>query len=173
LKILFLDIDGVLNIDNQERDCYGHLFHKDFVENLRQIIYVTGAFIVISSSWRKSGLKTLQEMWKVRELPGEVIDVTPSIYTAKNMIQFWNGREKIHPTPKTHNYSIPRGCEIEYWLKDHDVENYCIIDDDSDMLWSQRYNFVRTFDNFHHEDSIKGLGLTKNCALQAIDILKF
>ena len=96
---------------------------------------------------------------------GEVIDTTPSLYLQKNgSIHFWNGHESKHPTPKIRGYSIPRGCEIEYWLKDKGfshinwskveqeewisrsgIENYVIIDDDSDMLYGQRNNFVHVY----------------------------
>ena len=38
-----------------------------------------------------------------------------------------------------------RGLEIDYYLsKHHDVSNYVIIDDDSDMLLYQKDYFVKT-----------------------------
>jgi hypothetical protein len=47
-----------------------------------------------------------------------------------------------------------RGEEIEDYLNKHtEVENYCIIDDDSDMLEEQLSHFLRT--NYHE-------GLTKD-----------
>jgi len=56
MKIIFLDIDGVLNVIPQGRDKYGMIFHPEFVENLKYIIEQTNAKIVISSSWRIDGI---------------------------------------------------------------------------------------------------------------------
>ena len=84
-KILFLDIDGVLNTalwhrqagGEKLKDKYGNLFDPNAVANLAKIIDKTGANIVISSSWKCMGLAKLQEMWKERKLSGKVVDVTP------------------------------------------------------------------------------------------------
>lgn len=175
MKIIFLDIDGVLNVISQGFDEYGSIFHQHFIDNLKMIIDATGARIVVSSSWRKNGLDAMKEMWFKRSLPGEVIDVSPSLYLKKGgSIVFWNNKFQQHPTPKIHGYSIPRGCEIEYWLKNEasePVESYLILDDDVDMLLGQRDNFVRCSENFDHQDSVEGYGLTKKCAERAIAIL--
>jgi len=106
MKIIFLDIDGVLNVN---------VFQAKFINNLKTIIEATDAKIVISSSWRKKGLSQIQDMWLNRGMPGVVIDTTPSIYTKKELITFWH-EQHIRPTPRKANYSIPRGCEIQYWL---------------------------------------------------------
>ena len=176
MKIIFLDIDGVLNVIAQGHDKYGGIFHPHFIDNLGLIIKDTNAKIVITSSWRKSGLQYFKDMWKDRNYPGEVIDVTPSIYMKENGgLVFWNDKLKQHPTPKIHGYSIPRGCEIEYWLTNEapeDIEQYVILDDDSDMLYNQRNNFVCCSGNTDHSDCIDlGYGLTRHCALDAISIL--
>lgn len=177
MKLIFLDIDGVLNVIGQGHDEYGQIFHQHFMDNLKRIIDETGAKIVISSSWRKSGLKVMQEMWKHRGLAGEVIDVTPSLYLEKGgCIQFWNDKLQEHPTPKIRGYSIPRGCEIEYWLNmesgKYEIESYVILDDDTDMLMSQKEKFVQCSENIDEEDCVDaGWGLTKSCTDKAISIL--
>src|SRR5690606_9888319 len=159
---------------SKERDEFGQCFHKPWVNNLKKVIDETKAKIVISSSWRSNGLDFMQSMWKDRELPGEVIDITPNFR--------FEGR-KI-------DYTIPRGCEIEYWLKQKGfarinwneellleyinksgIENYVIFDDDSDMLYLQREHFVQTSRNHTHQGNIEGYGLTMECAKQAIKIL--
>ena len=175
MKVIFLDIDGVLNCQQayingscEYVDGPGFKYQKFYPpskELLNKLIEETGAKVVISSSWRKDGLHRMQEIWKAEGMLGEVIDTTPSLYLQKNgSIQFWNEHESKHPTPKTRGYSIPRGCEIEYWLKDRDfyhinwskeeqdkyvirsgIQNYVIIDDDSDMLYGQRNNFVHVY----------------------------
>lgn len=147
-KIIFLDIDGVLNVYPQGRDKYGSTFHTHFEDNLQEIIDKTNAKIVISSTWRYSGLKVMQNMWRDRGLAGEVIDITP-----------------IEPNGI-------RGDEIAYWLQHNQVDTYVIIDDDSDMLPEQMPYFVRTSENYNHTDKVDvGYGLTKECSLKAIDIL--
>jgi hypothetical protein len=178
MKIIFLDIDGVLNVISQGHDEYGSIFHSHFENNLKRIVDETGAKIVISSSWRKSGLSVMQEMWEHRRLAGEVIDVTPSLYIQKGGgIVFWNDKMHKNPTPKVHGYSIPRGCEIDYWLTNESflidaVQSYVILDDDIDMLPHQMKNFVQCSGNLDDEDCIDiGYGLTNSCTERAISIL--
>ncbi len=162
MKVIFLDIDGVLNVCYPDRDNYGRLFHPEFVDNLRWIIEETGAKIVISSTWRFSGLQVMKEMWEKRNLPGDVIDITIDCYQYVE-----EGREEFYD-------KVERGHEIQHWLDEHQTEvtNYVILDDDNDFLTTQRGNFVRTSNNFNHPDCIDvGYGLTKICAARAIRIL--
>lgn len=156
MKVIFLDIDGVLNVYCQTRDEYGCIFHKPFEDNLRQIIKDTEAKIVISSSWRLSGKQAMLETWKHRDLPGEIIDITPNLTYGEGFLT-----------------STPRGKEIQQWLDEHpEVENYVIIDDDADMLKHQLSHFVKTSDNSDHPDALDiGYGLTRKCAEKAIYIL--
>ena len=152
-KIIFLDIDGVLNVMSQEFDEFGQLFNPVFVNNLAYIIEKTNAKLVISSSWRFRGLKHMVNLWKHRNLPGEIIGVTPDLMF---------------------NDDVNRGDEINAWLvKNADsVDNYCIIDDDEDMLPEQMNNFVKTSDNSDHPDCDDiGFGLTRICAEKVIEIL--
>jgi hypothetical protein len=160
MKIIFLDIDGVLNVIPQGHDEWGGIFHKHFVDNLKWIIEETNAKIVISSSWRFSGLQSMIDMWKERKYPGEIIDITP-----------WN---LPNVNPKLGFYQrLERGHEIEDWLNRHpNVTNYVILDDDSDMLPTQMNYFVKCSENIHHLDCIDyGYGLTKECSQQSINIL--
>lgn len=57
MKIIFLDIDGVLNVFGKSHDQYGKTFHKHFENNLKYIIEQTNAKIVLSSTWRFKGLQ--------------------------------------------------------------------------------------------------------------------
>ena len=73
-KVIFLDIDGVLNTGrwhaqmggNIPRDKYGYTFDPNAVANLKKILDETGAEIVISSSWKSFGFSELEDMWEVR-----------------------------------------------------------------------------------------------------------
>lgn len=178
IKIIFLDLDGVLNVISQGFDKHGSVFHQHFMDNLKMIIDETGAKIVISSSWRKNGLIAMQNMWKDRGLAGEVIDVTPTLYLKTNGgVQFWNNKLGRNLTQSVGKYTIPRGSEIEYWLKHEakyfgDVVSYVILDDDTDILLSQKKNFVQCSENIEHNDCIDvGYGLTLVNANRAIGIL--
>ena len=162
IKVIFLDIDGVLNVYGTEHDEYGQIFHEHLVENLRTIINETGAKIVISSTWRFSGLQRMKDLWKFRNLPGEVIGITIDCYDliADGRFEFYD--------------DVTRGHEIQDWIDDNKnrIQSYVILDDDNDFLPSQRLNFVRTANNINHPDSIDvGYGLTKICADNAIRIL--
>ena len=76
-KVIFLDIDGVLNTERKAKEVYdnnnldshdefGRLFDENALYWLNKIIDETGAEIVISSSWRNDGLGTLRKMWRKR-----------------------------------------------------------------------------------------------------------
>jgi hypothetical protein len=146
MKIIFLDIDGVICVNWIDQiDEFGHGFNNDYVKNLQTIIEKTDAKIVISSTWRKSGLPEMQRMWEMRNLPGKVIDITPVLWTK-------------------------RGEEIAEYLRENPCDSYAIIDDDNDFLDEQKPFFVRTSVN-EHDGSFNGLGLTKKCAEKAIQIL--
>jgi hypothetical protein len=157
MKIIFLDIDGVLNCEDAYRaeQCrYVEWTREDGTKDhyqrfcdwskelLNRLIRETGAKIVISSTWRMSGLEFMKKVWEMEGMEGEIIGITPSI--------------------RTEGLRIPRGIEIDYFLENDlgfrhinwdeqiqreymeksGVENYIIIDDDSDMLYGQRNHFV-------------------------------
>lgn len=155
MKIIFLDIDGVLNVIPKTFDKWGAYFDSNdhFVKNLKKILDQTGAKIVISSTWRMMGFEAIKQMWTDRNLPGEVIDITP------------NHMMKTGST-------LQRGKEIEEWISQHQVSNYVILDDDNDMEEHQLDNFVQTYMNLNDEDCVDmGHGLTDNCTKKAIEIL--
>lgn len=161
-KIIFLDIDGVLNVIEQGYDDYGPIFHKHFEENLKWIIENTGSKIVISSSWRTDGIEKLRNMWIDRNLSGDIIDITPQCYELVD-----SGKFEFYD-------EVKRGHEIQDWIdRNQDyIETYCIIDDDNDFLENQLANFVRTANNIEHEDCIDiGYGLTRKCSEKVIKIL--
>lgn len=146
MKVIFLDFDGVICVDwNTEGDEHGQAFRREYVGNLRAIIEATGANIVVSSSWRTMGINRLKTMWELRDMPGKIIGLTPSMWTQ-------------------------RGGEIAEYLRENPCDKYVIIDDDSDFLPEQKPFFVKTSGN-DHEDAFKGMGLTKECAKKAIEIL--
>lgn len=115
-------------------------------------------------------------MWKERNLPGEIIAVTP--YSNTKYVQIQTTEDEISVTETLNS---PRGCEIEWWLskngfarfdfQESKISHYVIIDDDKDMLYQHKDNFVVTSDNWNHPDAIEGLGFTKLCLQKATKIL--
>lgn len=127
MKIVFLDIDGVLVVGDDPA-CFKdmalidgeHLnhFHGSCVHALNHLTNTTGAKIVISSTWRGSHkFATLKKHFQAEGVTGEIIDKTPILRDREHM-------------------SVFRGIEIQCWLSrfDHeDIESFVILDDDSDM----------------------------------------
>ena len=150
-RIIFLDFDGVLNTEyyqgllqfqgEQWQDQYGAFFDPRAVRQLKRVIDTTGADIVVESSWKYLGLEAMQELWRVRNLPGRVIDITPSL---------------------TDNAS--KGEEIAAWLSEYATPDtrYVIIDDEYVVLDTQIPYFILT--NPYE-------GLTEEQANRAISIL--
>jgi len=166
-KYIFLDIDGVLATPKSIEGLGGEWKIEDEKQELlKQIIKLTGAKIVLSSSWRKWDLESTIEFMKQEGFwfSDLIVGITIRAY------QYLDRTKKIH-------LSIPRGVEIKQWIDTHIHSDnginwelkelgvdyqYVILDDDSDMLYTQRKNFVRTNSNS---------GLTSGNCLDAIRIL--
>ena len=144
-KIIFLDIDGVLNTKwwytqmdrNTPRDKYGYAFDPKAVANLGKVVEETGAGIVISSSWKCMGLSQMEDMWDERNLPGNVVGITPNSVSDELLVDTdIDSMELFHI----------RGEEIKEWLTKHGkhVSHYVIIDDMDNMLLEQQSHFVQT-----------------------------
>jgi len=133
-KIIFLDVDGVLNCaatwDGPHADGFDTL-DPAMCDNLAQIVRATQAIVVLSSTWRlydDTGLAKLT-VWLAER------DIT------------------IHSHTKDLSLTDPhvsRGKEIALWLDEHEEEfprlerNFVILDDMTDMLHSQKSSFVHT-----------------------------
>ena len=127
-KIIFLDIDGVLNSVRSCAALRGYpwsfeaeqmgLFDEVALRLMRRAIEETGAKVVVSSTWRIR--RTIGELAAGLDMP--VVGKTPR-----------------------NNDERRRGGEIKDWLTDHpEVTAYAIVDDDSDMLEEQHPFFVHT-----------------------------
>src|SRR5688572_29340180 len=108
MKILFLDIDGVLNsafvLAEQRR---GDAIDRDMVERINRIVDSTGCFIVISSAWRLyASFDSLVALLSSHGLRNVVIDITPRL------------------DPSDYN----RGDEIKAWMYDMNpsITNFAI-----------------------------------------------
>ena len=140
-KVIFLDIDGVLNskkwfVNNNFRKQKFEI-DPDAVKLLNHVIRKTDAKIVISSTWRMGReINWFRYMFNEIQLYGNVVGKTRSF---------------------NHNKcTIPRGTEIEDYCKEcygypsyfeehpSRLKSYVILDDDSDMLYNQKDNFINT-----------------------------
>lgn len=130
MKVIFLDIDGVLNwVGTEER-------HMGFIgldpTRITQFNKITAAHpdakIVISSTWRRTfiagsyqDLAGLAELLHKTGLVGEVIGQTPMRFSY-----------------------VPRGGEIRAWIETWEQENpnqqlnYVILDDDTEGMFGTR-----------------------------------
>lgn len=148
-KILFLDFDGVLNTEHYQsllqcqgkpwQDEYGAFFDPKAVKQLKRIIDATDADIVVESSWKYLGLDAMKELWEVRNLPGTIIDITPSLL----------GKNK--------------GVEIASWLSKYAKQDirYVIIDDEYVILDSQLPHFILTnpYEGITEEQSNRAISM--------------
>lgn len=118
---------------------------------------MTHADIVIASSWKYLGLEAMQEMWQDRQLPGRVIDITPSVVSDSLLLSA--DLEQTSPAALH-----CKGAEIASWFNDNGMKNasYVIIDDEYVIMESQLPHFILTnpYD-----------GLTEELAMRAINIL--
>ena len=111
MKIIFLDIDGVLNSD-EYFDKIKNL-NINGIENdidvskivlLKKSLDETGAKVVLTSSWRYT--RKAQELKQLLLSYGIIVDCTPFI-------------------------DNERGIEIKKWLQEHnDVQDFVILDDE-------------------------------------------
>lgn len=148
-KIIFLDFDGVLNtghyqrllqyLGNPWRDRYGALFDPDAVRQLKRIVDATGADIVVESSWKYLGLNAMRELWEIRNLPGKIIDITPSSVSDGCLLS--TDLDNIPPS-----MLHCKGIEIASWLSKYAKQDirYVIIDDEYVILDSQLPHFILT-----------------------------
>lgn len=133
MRVLFLDIDGVLN----SADYMKHRRHirrptRDAIDaltvpRLNAITDRSGAAIVISSTWRKMyQLDDLARVLAQHGVTGRVIGATPVL---------------VDPLGPPHKdgfqpcRSKPRAHEIAAWLDAHpEVTSFAVLDDDPDVL---------------------------------------
>ena len=161
MKTIFLDIDGVLNVDYDDKDQFGHIFRDEYVQNLKEVIEKTGAKIVISSTWKDKGIERMLTLWKERKLPGEIIDVTPDCV------------DVCESTNIVYYDQVKRGHEIKLWLDRHpEVTQYVIFDDIQDLLDEQQDYFVNCSTGEPVKPWKLGIpGLKEECKIKAINIL--
>ena len=131
MKVIFLDIDGVLNTSKTfiERKKYWEetgtwtLEIDEFrVEYLKQIIDETGAKVVLSSTWKKD----------FENVDGKVVPIHEKGEELLNVLNKYD--IKLYDILKK-GYSLPREDLITIWLNEHSgVESFIVIDDETTHL---------------------------------------
>ncbi len=146
MKIIFLDIDGVLNsvqhsvaLKEQGTIYNAAGINKTSLGLLKWVCEVTESEIVISSSWRRQGKEWIS-----------------GVFAAHG----WSYPPIVGTTP---NLTGHRGTEIRAYVDfTPTLEKYVIIDDDSDMHDDQKPFFI-------HTDAL--VGFTIYDALKCVEIL--
>lgn len=121
MKVIFLDIDGVLNSNEYfERTKNNKLNRVELdikcLKVLKEIIDETKAYIVVTSSWRL--LKSFEDTKRyLKEFGIDIYDITKSIYGN-------------------------RGEEIRDYLKNHDINKFVILDDEIFTDFNELKNYL-------------------------------
>ena len=124
MKVLFLDIDGVINNANTSFTTGLWPLDRFAAFLVGKIVMHTECKAVLSSSWRNHP---------------DGVDIV-----GKHITPVLDKTCRSWYDEKTDHHSI-RGEEIQKWLDEHpEVERYAILDDDSDMLEEQMPNFFQT-----------------------------
>ena len=155
MKVIFLDIDGVLNLPGAElgyskmgakwRDlwtekdpsrlnAYSIVFSPSAIYHLGEIVRQTGAKIVISSTWRRgSDLEEMKGWFLDPDISEAIIGKTPCFYSTS------------HPELADKQGRVQRGEEIYWYIQNskEEITRYAVIDDDGDMD-AVRRNFFQT-----------------------------
>lgn len=123
-RVIFLDVDGVLNSLPFIRSVKGQeslLSHLDpkCVRRLGDLVRVTGAEVVLSSSWRIIVPLAQMAAWlRERGFTGRLVSATPSDVRAPDGV-----------------VTCPRGLEIQRWIDlfGQGLESFVILDDEGGM----------------------------------------
>lgn len=139
MKVVFLDIDGVLNYKAFLESNSPFNIDRKNVLLLKELIKKTGAVLVLSSGWRSYFDNHMNPVSKeavylknmLNEYGIGLYDKTPDFSTADIRLN--------------KEFSKVKAREIKAWLKCHaDIENYIVIDD---LLLNDEeidYRLVRT-----------------------------
>lgn len=161
MKVIFLDIDGVLNsieYFENNRDTDAAVIDSSKLPLIRELVDRTGARIVLSSSWRSSFFldKSIRGGNRIKSLD-EIGNMLLQMFDEYGLTLY-----SITP----HHNDFGRGGEIWSWLWRHPyVRRFVILDDTffPDFKWMKRH-LVMT-------DGFLGNGVNKTDIARAISIL--
>lgn len=156
MKIIFLDIDGVVNCFDTKERINGIIgVEQSKIELIKQIVDATGAKIVLSSTWRLG--------WFYENQPGHEGDTKEWYYLRDKFAE--QGLYFLDYTPLHKNRH--RGIEIQQWIDsvsdDWDIDSYVVIDDNM-------YE-IREMHKGHMVKTSYADGITPGAVKMAIQIL--
>jgi len=143
-KIIFLDIDGVLNSREYMKKIYletgkpwshtKNMLDPKCLALLKELVEEENAYIVLSST--------------IRRFEDDMITFFASVGNTIPRSRF------VGQTPYLHG--LPRGAEIENWISTHkhSINDYIILDDDADMLMLSDHLIQTSFETGLTEDNI-------------------
>lgn len=118
MKVIFLDIDGVLNSNNLK------LIDKNNVALLKLLAEKTGAVIVMSSGWRSRFDDDMKPETK------EAIHLQDILYEYGIRLFGKTPDFSTEEIRKNRTFSEVKAKEIKAWLSDHtDIESFIVLDD--------------------------------------------
>ena len=168
-KVIFLDVDGVLN---SSRTLYESIsLEDDLILNLKEIVNKTKAKIILSSSWRLSAEAVATLIDKLDKfglaISGMTYDGVDLDWLEKyefDVTKKYLDTKFDYDENKQIKITHDRGAEIFKWLHDHDDCAYVILDDEIEDIkpYFNESVIVKT--------SYK-TGLTKEDVKKAIQIL--
>ena len=143
MKVIFLDIDGVLNTPSSESRCGEYIgIDDEKVEKLKKIVEKTKTEIVLISTWKK--------YWRKEEKLKPLQDYSANYLDEKLAKQ---GLKAIDKTKdKANGRYLSRGEGILEYVYRNNVENYIILDD-----CQFDYDGCDLTDNYIKTNQIEGL----------------
>lgn len=164
-KVIFLDIDGVLNDDNNYSKDPVYV-KEEYVRELAWLVYKTKASIILTSSWRYELARGFRTIGIEQSEP---IEILLKLFKKYNI-------EISGITPLYFNGPDGRPFEIRKWLADKSqVKKFVILDDEDFWRWNWlKPNFVCTSESYYDEEGRiqRRCGLTRELAKEAVKILE-
>lgn len=148
-KVIFLDVDGVLNRDStKSRDPAGFTGVDDeLLGNLHELVSKSGAHVILTSTWKK-----------------DYTEKTPSgMYLDNKLRQY--GIEIADVTHDDQGKMSRRGSGINRYLNQNHVDRWIVIDDDIFMDYGNEiFNHLVLTNN--------KTGLSKGHVMVALEMLE-
>ena len=117
MKIIFLDIDGVLNCSESKSECLGYTgIDNARIKRLKRIVAETNAQIILISTWK--------EQW-FKESYNKALQDELANYLDRKL-----KRERLTILDKTIDIESSRGKGILHSLSKFHVEQFIILDDE-------------------------------------------
>ncbi len=148
MKLLFLDVDGVLNCHECDPEVGCGPIHKEKVQRINGIIRATGCKIVLSSAWRylifRGEMNLIGLNWLFKShglLDASIIAITRK--DSMRVTDAYNGDPKEWPIDNERGLQIHEF--VDEWTMCHGpLESFCVVDDLDLGITTHKLPFVQT-----------------------------